>query len=70
MCFDTGTVPAIGYSRTITGASVDDPDVVAEWDLLVDLQFPFGPKSERYSPGRPQLLSKRFGMKGAASLFS
>ena len=37
MCFDTGTVPAIGYSRTITSASVDDPDVVAEWDLLLDL---------------------------------
>ena len=36
MCFDTGTVPAIGYSRTITGASVDDPDVVAEWDVLIE----------------------------------
>ena len=35
MCFDTGTPPAVGYSRTITGASVDDPDVVAEWDVLI-----------------------------------
>ena len=36
LCFDTGTAPAVGYSRTITSASVDDPDVVAEWDVLIE----------------------------------
>ena len=34
MCLDTGTAPAVGYSRTLTGANVNDSVLNADWTLL------------------------------------
>jgi YVTN family beta-propeller protein len=34
LCFDTGTAPAVGHSRTITLANVNQAGVVADWNLL------------------------------------
>jgi DNA-binding beta-propeller fold protein YncE len=34
MTFDTGTAPAVGYTRTITPANLADPDVAIDWMLL------------------------------------
>ncbi|MFL6514255.1 MAG: beta-propeller fold lactonase family protein [Chthoniobacterales bacterium] len=34
MCLDTGSAPAIGYSRTITSANVNDPALNTDWNLL------------------------------------
>lgn len=33
-CFDTGTAPAVGYSRTLVAANLADAVVVADWNLL------------------------------------
>jgi YVTN family beta-propeller protein len=32
--FDTGTAPAVGYTRTVTAANINDPAVQADWNLL------------------------------------
>jgi YVTN family beta-propeller protein len=32
--FDTGTAPAVGYTRTIGPANLDDPDASRDWRLL------------------------------------
>ena len=32
-CFDTGTAPAVGYTRTLTSATVDSP-ATNDWNLL------------------------------------
>ena len=34
LCFDTGTAPAVGYTRTITAANVGVPAVANDWTLL------------------------------------
>lgn len=34
MCFDTGVAPAVGYTRTITAANVNQTAVVNDWALL------------------------------------
>jgi YVTN family beta-propeller protein len=34
ICFDTGMAPAVGYSRTITSANVNDTAVISDWALL------------------------------------
>src|SRR5947209_7989151 len=34
MCFDTGTAPAVGYSRSVTAANVNDSTINADWNLL------------------------------------
>jgi len=34
MCFDTGTAPAVGYSRTITATNVNDSALNTDWTLL------------------------------------
>jgi hypothetical protein len=34
MCFDTGTAPAVGYSRTVTGSNVANPSLSSDWTLL------------------------------------
>jgi YVTN family beta-propeller protein len=34
MCFDTGTAPALGYSRTIGASNVNDSALNADWSLL------------------------------------
>src|SRR4029077_8407952 len=33
-CFDTGTAPAVGYTRTITAANVNSASVTNDWALL------------------------------------
>jgi YVTN family beta-propeller protein len=33
-CFDTGTAPAVGYSRTITLANLNTPAISNDWSLL------------------------------------
>ena len=33
-CFDTGTAPAVGYTRTITAANVNSASVSNDWSLL------------------------------------
>jgi hypothetical protein len=33
-CFDTGTAPAVGYSRTLAAATIDSAGTVADWNLL------------------------------------
>lgn len=34
MCFDTGTAPAGGYSRTLMAANLSDSQVLADWSVL------------------------------------
>lgn len=34
MCFDTGTAPAVGYARTITGLNVNGASISNDWALL------------------------------------
>jgi YVTN family beta-propeller protein len=34
LCFDTGTAPAVGYTRTITGSNVSTPAVRSDWIML------------------------------------
>ncbi len=35
MCFDTGTAPAVGYTRTVTQSNVtSDPTISSDWALL------------------------------------
>jgi hypothetical protein len=34
MCLDTGTAPAVGYSRTVTSANVNDSALNTDWNLL------------------------------------
>jgi YVTN family beta-propeller protein len=34
MCFDTGTAPAVGYSRTLTAATVNTPAAQSDWSTL------------------------------------
>jgi len=34
LCFDTGTAPAVGYSRTITAANLQSAPVQSDWTLL------------------------------------
>ncbi|MGA9773522.1 MAG: beta-propeller fold lactonase family protein [Blastocatellia bacterium] len=34
LCFDTGTAPAVGYTRTITSANVANATVAGEWTVL------------------------------------
>jgi len=34
MCFDTGTAPAVGYSRTITPSNVNTASISNDWPLL------------------------------------
>jgi hypothetical protein len=34
MCLDTGTAPAVGYSRTVTATNVNDSALNADWNLL------------------------------------
>jgi hypothetical protein len=34
MCFDTGTAPAVGYTRTVNGANVNDAAVTNDWNIL------------------------------------
>jgi DNA-binding beta-propeller fold protein YncE len=34
MCFDTGTAPAVGYSRTLTSATVNTAPAQSDWNTL------------------------------------
>jgi DNA-binding beta-propeller fold protein YncE len=34
LCFDTGTAPAVGYTRTLTAANVTGPSVQQDWTTL------------------------------------
>jgi YVTN family beta-propeller protein len=34
MCYDTGTAPAVGYSRTLTAGNVKDPAITNDWFVL------------------------------------
>ena len=34
LCFDTGTAPAVGYSRNVAAATVDLPSISSDWTLL------------------------------------
>jgi hypothetical protein len=34
LCFDTGTAPAVGYTRTVTPANLNAADVQTDWTLL------------------------------------
>jgi hypothetical protein len=34
LCLDTGTAPAVGFTRTVTAANVADPAVTNDWTLL------------------------------------
>ena len=34
LCFDTGMAPAVGYSRTVSAANVNDSGLNADWNLL------------------------------------
>jgi len=34
LCFDTGTAPAVGYSRTLTAVSVTTPPAQSDWSTL------------------------------------
>ncbi len=34
LCFDTGTAPAVGYTRTVTGANVATASIQSDWALL------------------------------------
>ena len=34
MCFDTGTAPAVGYSRTVFSTNVNDSALTADWSPL------------------------------------
>jgi hypothetical protein len=34
LCFDTGTAPAVGYTRTLTYADITDTAVQSDWTLL------------------------------------
>ena len=34
MCLDTGTAPAVGYSRTVTAVNVNDSALNGDWTLL------------------------------------
>jgi hypothetical protein len=33
-CFDTGTAPAVGYTRTVTSANVSSTSISNDWSLL------------------------------------
>ena len=33
-CFDTGTAPAVGYTRTLSATNIDLTSVTADWNLL------------------------------------
>lgn len=33
-CFDTGTAPAVGYTRTVTSANVNNSAIISDWALL------------------------------------
>ena len=34
LCFDTGTAPAVGYTRTVTSANVSTASIQSDWALL------------------------------------
>jgi DNA-binding beta-propeller fold protein YncE len=34
LCFDTGTAPAVGYTRTLLAANVNTPGVSNDWNIL------------------------------------
>ncbi len=34
MCFDTGTAPAVGFTRTLSAANVTSPSVQTDWNTL------------------------------------
>ncbi len=34
MCFDTGTAPAVGYTRTLTPQNIKSPSVQSDWNTL------------------------------------
>jgi len=34
LCFDTGTAPTVGYTRTLSSTNVNLPDLVNDWTLL------------------------------------
>lgn len=34
LSFDTGTAPAVGYTRTVTSANVTNPSIVSDWATL------------------------------------
>jgi YVTN family beta-propeller protein len=34
LCFDTGTAPAVGYSRTLSGTTILDANALNDWTLL------------------------------------
>jgi YVTN family beta-propeller protein len=34
LCFDTGSAPAVGYTRTLTAANVDSTSVQSAWNML------------------------------------
>jgi DNA-binding beta-propeller fold protein YncE len=34
LCFDTGTAPAVGYTRTVNADIVNDPAVTNDWNIL------------------------------------
>jgi DNA-binding beta-propeller fold protein YncE len=34
LCFDTGTAPAVGYTRTIAATNVNDGSLTSDWSLL------------------------------------
>ena len=34
LCFDTGTAPAVGYTRTVTQANANDAGITSDWNLL------------------------------------
>lgn len=34
MCFDTGIAPAVGFTRTMSSANVNDPAALIDWTLL------------------------------------
>jgi len=34
LCFDTGMAPAVGYTRTITAANVNDNGITGDWSIL------------------------------------
>ncbi len=39
-CFDTGTAPAVGYTRTITAANINSNPVISDWALLESQSVP------------------------------
>jgi hypothetical protein len=40
MCYDTGTPPAVGYSRTLTASNINDSTVSNGWHTLESLHTP------------------------------